>query len=52
MDYNIKHCGNKVDGISDVSLVEFILKEINYLDGVISKDEFANLEFLIEIDTF
>ena len=38
-----------VDG-SDVSLVEFIPKEINYLNGVINKAEFVNLDFLIDID--
>ena len=34
------------DSICDVSLVEFISKERNYLDGDINKDEFVNLEFL------
>ena len=38
------------DGISDVSLVKFIPKERNYLDGVINKDEFVNLDFLNDID--
>ena len=41
---------NMADGISDVSLVEFIPKERNYLDGVINKDEFVNLDLLNEID--
>ena len=27
------------NGISDVSLIEFIFKEINYSDGIINKDE-------------
>ena len=39
-----------VDSICDVSVVEFILKERNYLDGDINKDEFVNLEFLNGID--
>ena len=34
----------------DVSLVEFIPKEINYLNGVINEAEFVNLDFLIDID--
>ena len=34
------------DGISDVSLFEFIPKERNYLGGIINKDEFLNLDFL------
>ena len=34
------------DSICDVSLVEFISKERNYLDGDINKDEFVNLEYL------
>ena len=34
------------DSICDASLVEFISKERNYLDGDINKDEFVNLEFL------
>ena len=38
------------DGVSDVSLVKFIPKERNYLDGVINKDEFVNLDFLNDID--
>ena len=38
------------DSICDVSLVEFISKERNYLDGDINKDEFVNLEFLNDID--
>ena len=38
------------DGLSDVSLVEFIPLERNYLDGVINKDEFVNLDFLNDID--
>ena len=38
------------DGISDVSLVEFIPKERNYLDEVINKDEFVNLDFLNDPD--
>ena len=33
------------DGINDVSLVEFVLKERNYLDVLIKKDEFVNLDF-------
>ena len=37
-------------GGSDVSLVEFIPKEINYLNGVINEAEFVNLDFLIDID--
>ena len=40
------------DGLSDVSLVEFIRKERNYLDGVINKDEFVNLDFLNDIDAY
>ena len=43
-------CGNMGDGISDESLVEFIPKKRNYLDGVINKDQFVNLDFLNEID--
>ena len=39
------------DGLSDVSLVKFIPLEINYLDGVINKDEFLNLDFLNEINS-
>ena len=39
-----------VDSICDVSVVEFILKERNYLDGDINKDEFVNLAFLNDID--
>ena len=39
------------DCICDVSLVEFIPKERNYLDGDINKDEFVNLEFLNDIDS-
>ena len=38
------------DGLSDVSLVEFIPLEINYLDGIINKDEFVNLDFLNDIN--
>ena len=38
------------DGLSDVSLVEFIPKERNYLDGVINKDGFVNLDFLNDTD--
>ena len=38
------------DSICDVSLVEFISKERNYLDGDINKDEFVNLAFLNDID--
>ena len=38
------------DGISDVSLVQFIPKERNYLGEVINNDEFVNLDFLNEID--
>ena len=38
------------DGISDVSLVEFIPKKRNYLDGVINKDAFENFDFLNDID--
>ena len=38
------------DGISDVSLVEFIPKKRNYLDGIINKDEFVNLDFLNDGD--
>ena len=34
------------DGISDILLGEFILKERNYLDGVINEDELVNLDFL------
>ena len=34
------------DSICDASLVEFISKERNYLDGDINKDEFVNLEYL------
>ena len=41
---------NKADGISDASLVGFISKERNYLDGAINKDEFVKLDFLIDID--
>ena len=33
------------DGINDVSLAEFVLKERNYLDVLIKKDEFVNLDF-------
>ena len=33
------------DGINDVSLVEFVLKERNYLDVLIKKDEFVNFDF-------
>ena len=33
------------DGINDVSLVEFVLKERNYLDVLIKMDEFVNLDF-------
>ena len=33
------------DGINDVSLVEFVLKDRNYLDVLIKKDEFVNLDF-------
>ena len=33
------------DGINDVSLVEFVLKERNYLDVLIKKEEFVNLDF-------
>lgn len=36
---------NMADGINDVSLVEFVLKERNYLDVLIKKDEFVNLDF-------
>ena len=39
------------DGLSDVSLVKFIPLEINYLDEVINKDEFLNLDFLNEINS-
>lgn len=35
---------------SDVSLVEFIPNKINYLNGVINKAEFVNLDYLIDID--
>ena len=38
------------DGLSDVSLVEFIPEERNYLDRVINEDEFVNLDFLNNID--
>ena len=38
------------DGLSDVSLVEFIPEERNYLDRVINKDEFVSLDFLNNID--
>ena len=38
------------DGLSDVLLVELILLERNYLDWVINKDEFVNLDFLNDID--
>ena len=38
------------DGLSDVLLVEFIPLERNYLDGVINKDEFLNLDLLNHID--
>ena len=38
------------DGISDVTLVEFIPKKRNCLDGVIIEDKFANLDFLNDID--
>ena len=38
------------DGISGVSLVEFIPKKRNYLDRVSNKDEFVNLDFLNDID--
>ena len=33
-----------------VSLAEFITKEGNYLDGIINKYEFVNLDFLNDID--
>ena len=36
---------NMADGINDVSLVEFVLKERNYLDVLIKKEEFVNLDF-------
>ena len=38
------------DGLSDVSLAEFISEERNYLGRVINKDEFVNLDFLNNID--
>ena len=38
------------DGVNDVSLVEFVLKERNYLDVFIKKDEFVNLDFWNDID--
>ena len=38
------------DGSSDVSLLKFVPKERNYLDGVINKYEFVNLNFLNNID--
>ena len=38
------------DGISGVSLVDFIPKKRNYLDRVSNKDEFVNLDFLNDID--
>ena len=38
------------DGLSDVLLVELILLERNYLDWVINKDEFVNLDFLNDTD--
>ena len=38
------------DGLSHVSLVEFIPLERNYLDGVINKHEFLNLDLLNDID--
>ena len=38
------------DGINDVSFAEFISKKRNYLDGVINKDEFVNLDFLNDTD--
>ena len=40
---------NMADGISDISLVELIPKK-KYLGRVINKDEFANLDFLNDID--
>ena len=38
------------DGSSDVSLLKFVPKERNYLDGVINEYEFVNLNFLNNID--
>ena len=38
------------DGLSDVSLVEFIPLERNYLNVVINKDEFLSLDLLNDID--
>ena len=35
------------DGISDVSLVEFIPKERNYLDGVINKDFYLFIDIVL-----
>ena len=38
------------DGSSDVSLLKFVPKERNYLDGVINEYEFVNLNFLNNIN--
>ena len=39
-----------MDGISKVSLVQFISKKRHYLDGVTNKDELVNLDFLNDTD--
>ena len=39
-----------MDGISKVSLVQFIPKKRYYLDGVTNKDELVNLDFLNDTD--
>ena len=41
--------GTMMDGISKVSLVQFIPKK-RHLDRVINKDELVNLDFLNDID--
>ena len=39
-----------MDGISKVSLVQFIPKKRHYLDGITNKDELVNLDFLNDTD--